>query len=557
MIDLNKFAVNLKTPLVVELCDSLSYSNVLEILSVLNRIQRAFDWVCNGSLIVVQQATYNCFDQERFTEEEKNTLYGRLNSLLNKDRVKFLKEADLPPDYHLLSGGLKNSILKDYASMIYEFVEGETLWGIRKLKECELTVNLDALESFQGTLHVNYWGQTKVANNDNGLLRVTVPESSLKYIEFTIENNQSSCVILSEHERSQMINHRFLSLYFLNGEYFIVTKRVTNNEFSQQNTKKLVPVNRNLLKMIEEAAKTNDNVNVKDSDGKIYSLESTYLAFGGEGKIFQISNDNTSLCKIYTKEMQGKIKNKLEMLSKFNLERISFPTKTIFYHGQFSGYVMPLVNGKSASIVLQLHRLRKKKYTRNDLVSIAKSWIELLIKLHAKGVFIVDMNPQNILVDLEKKEASIVDIDSVQVGEYTCDVGVVDYLSPRQVVAFHEGALKKSSYKDELFSIAITLFMMLMGAKHPMDQISQDSNTYENRYGTFVYPYKKHGKKEKVPKGSYIRLWNRFNDPVKEMFHDIFTLKKNIKLMTILGILTNYQSFLNKKGLNSDWNQLS
>ena len=211
---------------------------------------------------------------------------------------------------------------------------------------------------------------------------------------------------------------------------------------------------------------------------------------------------------------------------------------------------MKKLSGNPIDSVLSYKKMKSAhpKITRIELVQISLVFLQAMRSLHNLGVLLVDLNPKNILLDLQTKKISIVDVDSAQVGKYCCEVGVDDYFSPILIKHRQSQISHLSTIQDEYFSISILIFQILMGFVHPYDFKGRTHNIHKNIEGYFAYVEDEN----KIPGKSFKPLWSKFSRQMKVMFKNIF--KENIlvkdnkyNLTKIETILRSYSGFIQNK----------
>ncbi|MCB9211809.1 MAG: hypothetical protein H6609_20800 [Ignavibacteriales bacterium] len=280
---------------------------------------------------------------------------------------------------------------------------------------------------------------------------------------------------------------------------------------------------------------------------------SDLLGDGGEGYVYNLKNDEKNVVKIYKKEHCENIYKKLTLMIKNPIKNfsISYPTALVFQAGKPVGFLMRKVRGRKLEDIIHYTELKEKynKWTRKELVWIASNYIKLLDEIHSDNILLGDINPANILIDENKKTIAIIDLDSSQVGEYTCGVGIDDYLHPDIIIARKKNNnLLLRSMKHELFAVNLFIFFILMGGFHPYDHKGFDpgNGKHKNELKFFPYPIDSQGDSSKVPPGSRLKLWNILSKDMKLSFYDIFHEHKFKTLKELSEMLDNYSKYLDQ-----------
>ena len=201
------------------------------------------------------------------------------------------------------------------------------------------------------------------------------------------------------------------------------------------------------------------------------------LGRGGEGQVFEITNDTTNVLKIYSEPLSNRKIQKLRVMSAMANNQIlayaAWPIDIVTdYKGNVCGFIMrKLIN------YVPLHMLfnpmdRKKLFPDKGysfLIHVARNLATAFHTLHIQGFVIGDVNESNILINNQGMVAFI-DCDSFQVKDgntyFFCEVGVPRYTAPEllQLSSF-ENTLR--TFSTDSFSMAILIFQLLFLGRHP------------------------------------------------------------------------------------------
>ena len=224
---------------------------------------------------------------------------------------------------------------------------------------------------------------------------------------------------------------------------------------------------------------------LRGSSGKIYNINSTPFANGGEGSIHTIPGSNL-VAKIYNKNertswKREKIEGMVRLSSSFRNSSIAWPLESLFDSAGFVGFVMQKFgNAKMLSVAFT-----KKAFTFKDKLAIAISLCERVSEIHANKQCIGDLSDNNI--GIKDKTVYLYDADSFQFSDYTtktkyrCCVFTDGFVAPEILTKMNScgniKAMKTSPYtvESDLFVLAIHIFKLLCGS-HPF-ACAVDSNT--------------------------------------------------------------------------------
>lgn len=247
------------------------------------------------------------------------------------------------------------------------------------------------------------------------------------------------------------------------------------------------------------------------------------IASGGEGEIFALDKDHVA--KIYFPDRRTSWRAaKLALMcgKKVSAPNVNWPSARLFDSAdRFVGYVMPLAKG----IPLQ-HAVFGKasleehfpRWNRLHLTTLARTVAETVHSLNHIGVLVGDINPMNFIVSGDSS-LRLVDVDSVQVGDFPCPVGMLNFRAPEITQASYDSFLRNEHH--EAFALATMLFMILMGGKPPFSFQGGGDPAENIRNGNFPYATD-HGL---IPAGAYRYIWSFFPYKIKKAFEHAFVTK--------------------------------
>lgn len=143
------------------------------------------------------------------------------------------------------------------------------------------------------------------------------------------------------------------------------------------------------------------------------------------------------------------------------------------------GYTMPLLdpgayrhigNYFNPSRRRQLLTRRTRPYTYLHLLLMARNLALALDELHRHHTVAGDMNSRNVLAS-DRCRIALIDADSFQVRDpadgslHRCPVGTPEYTPPR--LQFKDFADLDRSPQDDLFSLAVMIYQLLLQGAHP------------------------------------------------------------------------------------------
>lgn len=295
------------------------------------------------------------------------------------------------------------------------------------------------------------------------------------------------------------------------------------------------------------------------------------IGSGGEGTVYSIEG-NQMVAKIYDKKEEQENQEyysrlapkitRLRSLLKFapqdketKLRWICKPQYTVFNDkGQAIGYTMIRARGNTLFEILTPQTLKKiLKWTCFDLCQVALAILDLFDTLHDAGILMADVNLNNIMADIDKKNNNcrvwFIDVDSYQVGgfdnwkkEFPCLVGRMEFVSDRLLNSnFGSGKIYRN-LEDELYAIATLLFSIFIPGAFPWER--QDVGHLErlNKERVFSFPdgYRDNGK---VHAGVEM-LWYRLPQEMRSAFCNAFMLKQYPATDVWRMLILSYQEML-------------
>lgn len=208
--------------------------------------------------------------------------------------------------------------------------------------------------------------------------------------------------------------------------------------------------------------------------------EQNLLASGGEGTVHEVgqllSPDYSYLGKaLFDDAITEDKKNKLVYLHKIAgglLTNFAIPLELLYDNGRkIRGFLMHKKPGRCAKEYIGKKENFEPNYTAWFLERMIDV-IELLNDLHYNRAAIGDLNPGNILFDSDSSE--IIDIDSIQIAGFKCEVMVSEYVDPAIIRFIRVNkTLDEPVYSpgSDFYSLAVVFFQILMGV-HPREGYS-------------------------------------------------------------------------------------
>ena len=233
------------------------------------------------------------------------------------------------------------------------------------------------------------------------------------------------------------------------------------------------------------------------------------IGSGGEGDVFEVSEDRNLVAKIY-KEEQAKSKlEKLAIMVNAYDERLksvsAWPKAKLFNErGDASGFLMPRVVEHKPVHELFNPAARKKYFPEVDysfLVQAAKNVVAAFATVHSHNFIVGDVNEGNVLVS-KSSTIKLIDCDSFQVSKdgvvFPCEVGIPMYTPPelQHLKSFRD---RDRTINHDKFGMAIICFQLLFMGRHPFVGLYNGPDTpLEKAIEKFWFAYGSSGLKNNI-----------------------------------------------------------
>ena len=267
---------------------------------------------------------------------------------------------------------------------------------------------------------------------------------------------------------------------------------------------------------------------VSTSRGERLTLRAE-IGKGGEGTVFRTSRSGV-LAKVYmpTRLTSGRVQ-KLELMVARGLNWRDRSSSGICWprsllrdgSGVVRGYFMEEARGLPLGRAVFVRTELKQNFpgwTRKHIASLCLSLLRRMRMLHREGVIMGDINPENFLVESERR-VFFVDTDSYQLAGFPCPVGT-DHFTPRELQGKQFAKLLRTQ-EHENFAVATLLFMIVMLGKQPYACRGGGSPLENIRRGEFPYPLGKRSRRT-APEGSWRFIWSHLPYEMKKAFFETF-----------------------------------
>ena len=261
------------------------------------------------------------------------------------------------------------------------------------------------------------------------------------------------------------------------------------------------------------------------------------LGKGGEGSVFEIPALPNQVAKLYHQNLDKPKQDKLRFMAghcdQSLLQYAAWPQGTLHPSpgGAVAGFFMPKVTGRDPIHMLYspAHRRQRRPNLAWDfLLYVARNVAAAFETLHTHGHVLGDVNQGNVMVGADSK-VILIDCDSYQINAsgvlHLCEVGVSHFTPPELQGLQSFRGVKRSANHDN-FGLALLIFHLLFGGRHPFSGVPQKDaagEALESDIKAFRYAYARDSRARGMlppPKSIPMTL---VPDSMQAMFEQAFT----------------------------------
>ena len=242
-------------------------------------------------------------------------------------------------------------------------------------------------------------------------------------------------------------------------------------------------------------------------------------ARGGAGTIWTVAKKKNIVAKVYHEsvnireyepKIEAMIASRPASLSKNSIDALfppyTWPLSKIKNNGIFVGYVMPKID---FSIGVSLERFMNRKSRQIDNLSnfsgnrhlLAHNLAHSISDIHNKGHLVVDLKPQNLVVNRQKYLISVLDTDGFYISLGKSKVHHAKQFTPEYIAPeFIKSSPSDVDIQQDYFALAVLIFRLFNNGIHPFQAGMKRSNKTINEmvYRKF-YAYGLAGNRGLVP----------------------------------------------------------
>ena len=283
-------------------------------------------------------------------------------------------------------------------------------------------------------------------------------------------------------------------------------------------------------------------------------------ASGGAGEIWTIKKHPNFVAKIYhnhvdfsdyEKKIRAMIDNKPdfethELFGKLYPE-CTWPISRIEDSGKFKGYIMPQIDFSSSATLGRF--LNKKSRDVDGLTgflghrfTIAHNLALNVSKIHQRNHLIVDLKPQNILIQKQELFVSVLDTDGFTIVSEDGETFPAQQFTPEYVAPeFIKKRPQDATIEQDLFSLAVIIFRLINNGIHPFQAgMKRSQKTIQEMVELKYYAYGERGPGNLIPsKFSEHHYWP---EELLETFEKAFKSKERPTAKDWQNLMLKYTS---------------
>lgn len=307
------------------------------------------------------------------------------------------------------------------------------------------------------------------------------------------------------------------------------------------------------------------------------TVEEEISSKGGQGIIYKTSS-SYKVIKIYREEYRTKAnETKLNLMIEKDLASygLCWPTDVLYYNNKFVGYIMPYVCGNDLySLTSNIGRIKRKypNYNKISQVNLILSFLKQFEYLHNNNILVGDVKLENIMFDSNYK-ATLIDLDSVQIGRFACEWSTFGYDSPEIISSRGKDKLSERfsgdnkvfvfnqyykcyyrTLKNEYFAIAVLIYRLLMNGHFPYecgdfgqyfngDRLSEEEEENLKLCVNFKFAYSNIQSNTNI-ECKEKELWSNLPSFLKDIFVDCFSLNKRLNPSEWIKVFEKYKAIL-------------
>ena len=246
--------------------------------------------------------------------------------------------------------------------------------------------------------------------------------------------------------------------------------------------------------------------------GQDYRTEDLdFIGAGGEAEIYRLG---TQAVKLYHASMlTPERQRKLQHFPKGLPSNVLAPQELVMNsRGDIAGFTMTYLERAEPYLQLANPTFRSHNITPTEVMTLLGGLLQTLGLIHKSSLVIGDFNNLNVL--FKDHQSYLVDVDSMQYGNFSCTVAMQEFLAPE----LFNLNLDTTTFKPQhdYYAYAVLLFMSLLYL-HPYGGVHKKIRSFVERAtaGVTIFNPEVRYPKSAIP-------YERLSDELLQYFHNVF-----------------------------------
>tara|TARA_B110000977_G_scaffold90493_1_gene120205 strand:- start:1807 stop:3921 length:2115 start_codon:yes stop_codon:yes gene_type:complete len=231
----------------------------------------------------------------------------------------------------------------------------------------------------------------------------------------------------------------------------------------------------------------------------------------------------------------------------------AWPIGIIQENGANVGFAMPLFDTANFlsldhfyDNILKSSVKDKNLLTLPNLGLLCKNLANVMAGFHKHKIYLIDVKPQNIAVNLENNEVILLDCDGFSIPSknglrFPGNFVSIDYISPE--VTLNKIPPSKLGKKQDLYALAVLIFQILNSGIHPfsgqLNAKTLEINTNDDKAAAGLFAYgRPQNRRIKPHKSSRHKLWP---ENIRTAFNNTFVEEKRLTALSWVKVFSDIE----------------
>ena len=200
------------------------------------------------------------------------------------------------------------------------------------------------------------------------------------------------------------------------------------------------------------------------------SYISSFVPKSSASQVIPISSKSSN---VYEKSLKS-FHKEAQLLAQLNSMTNVVHVYRIFQENNTAYYVMDFVKGKSLSQIYQ----QKGKFTEEELIPLLNPILDVLEKIHNKGILHRDIAPDNILID-DNGDPVLLDFGAAKAENDLNIGGTSSLVVEKKGFTAIEQISGMATNRSDIYSLGATYYFLLSGVRPPESYVRAQKDTLE------------------------------------------------------------------------------